>query len=356
MTEYDKWTVAALAEELELRGERAGKKKAAMVSRLQELDRERQKKKRPREDDNERTLGEVDGAAAELVCAITQELPVDPVIARDGRVYERAAIEKWFERDGPLKSPVTNEPMKRKLLPAVQVRNMIERMVKSGALKGEKVDAWAAKIQIDDKRTKVIAAANGGDVDAMLDLHEAYYWGQYNPHWQSRGTANLGVDIDEVEATRWAKKASDAGSAIGMYLLAHDYEHGLDGGVNKDHPMAVYLLTKSAMNGYDKSCFVLGSNFARESKDILPTDLDAAALWLRKSVDVHATTPTRRWDNAQLDPEQVTWMKDWLAWNEERKGPAPIHPGDEEQDDDASDDEDASLGAFLAAQGDVPGL
>ena len=81
MTEYDKWTVAALAAELESRGERAGKKKAAMVSRLEELDRQRQKKKkRPREDDA-RTLDEVDGAAAELICAITQDLPVNPVTA-----------------------------------------------------------------------------------------------------------------------------------------------------------------------------------------------------------------------------------------------------------------------------------
>ena len=163
MTEYDKWTVAALAAELESRGERAGKKKAAMVSRLEELDRQRQKKKkRPREDDA-RTLDEVDGAAAELICAITQDLPVNPVTAADGRVYERAAIEKWFERDGPIKSPVTNEPMKRKLLPAVQVRSMIERMVKSSALKGEKApDAWVAKLEADDKYAKTTAHSGEG--------------------------------------------------------------------------------------------------------------------------------------------------------------------------------------------------
>ena len=33
-------------------------------------------------------------AFAELVCPITFSLPVDPVIAEDGKVYERSAIEE----------------------------------------------------------------------------------------------------------------------------------------------------------------------------------------------------------------------------------------------------------------------
>ena len=33
----------------------------------------------------------------ELLCPITQQLPVYPVTAEDGRVYERDAIEEWIE-------------------------------------------------------------------------------------------------------------------------------------------------------------------------------------------------------------------------------------------------------------------
>ena len=36
----------------------------------------------------------LDDAANEFVCGITQELPVDPVTAQDGHIYERAAIEE----------------------------------------------------------------------------------------------------------------------------------------------------------------------------------------------------------------------------------------------------------------------
>ena len=63
----------------------------------------------------------IEDSAAEFVCPITQELPLDPVMAADGRVYERSAIEEWIAK-GNGKSPSTNEKMGTKLLPALQVR------------------------------------------------------------------------------------------------------------------------------------------------------------------------------------------------------------------------------------------
>ena len=71
-----------------------------------------------------------------LLCPIKHELPLDPVIAEDNFVYERSAIEEWLERNE--KSPHTNEPMGKRLFPALQVKNMIKAMVKSGALSGSR--------------------------------------------------------------------------------------------------------------------------------------------------------------------------------------------------------------------------
>ena len=45
-----------------------------------------------------------------LVCPITHQLFVDPYIAEDGRLYEKAAISKWLNSEK--RSPVTNEPMR----------------------------------------------------------------------------------------------------------------------------------------------------------------------------------------------------------------------------------------------------
>ena len=57
-------------------------------------------------------------AIADLVeswtCPITYALLFDPVVAEDGKLYERAAIEEYLERKADqvtVKSPITNEEM-----------------------------------------------------------------------------------------------------------------------------------------------------------------------------------------------------------------------------------------------------
>ena len=65
-----------------------------------------------------KTKNALNEAFAELVCPITFSLPVDPVTAEDGNVYERSAIEDWLEKQR--KSPVTNLAMGTRLLPALR--------------------------------------------------------------------------------------------------------------------------------------------------------------------------------------------------------------------------------------------
>ena len=62
----------------------------------------------------------VDESAGEFLCPITHALPVDPVTAEDGHVYERSAIEDWLSK-GRHTSPITNEAMGTRLTSAVQV-------------------------------------------------------------------------------------------------------------------------------------------------------------------------------------------------------------------------------------------
>ena len=87
----------------------------------------------------------VDESLTHLVCAITQELPLDPVTAEDGNIYERSAIEEWLSRQQ--KSPMTNQPMGTKLLPAFQIRSMIETMVRSGGISGEMATSWQKRLE-----------------------------------------------------------------------------------------------------------------------------------------------------------------------------------------------------------------
>ena len=60
-----------------------------------------------------------------LVCPITQELFVEPVLAEDGHTYERSAISRWFNT-GNTRSPVTNEELEgKKLVPNHVIRKVV---------------------------------------------------------------------------------------------------------------------------------------------------------------------------------------------------------------------------------------
>ena len=113
----------------------------------------------------------IDEVAEEWVCPITHELPADPVMAEDGHIYERVAIEELIDRQGAgLKSPLTNETMGPKLMPSVQVRATIEKLVRTGAIEGDKADKWQQRLKEAEEVTELRQRAEGGDVCAMPAL------------------------------------------------------------------------------------------------------------------------------------------------------------------------------------------
>ena len=69
-----------------------------------------------------------DGIPNELLCPITHEVMVDPVMTADGHTYERAAIERVFEGTGQsddVRSPVTGLVLSSRLLtPNIAIRSM----------------------------------------------------------------------------------------------------------------------------------------------------------------------------------------------------------------------------------------
>ena len=144
----------------------------------------------------------IDDGADELVCPITHELPVDPVTAEDGRVYERSAIEEWLGQHE--KSPHTNEPMGTKLLPATQVKNLIASMVRSGAISGDKAGAWTKKLEGEKEVEEMRQKAEAGDAEAMMSLAD----------WYQDGTNGLQKNLSE--RYKWAKRAADLDHAEGI--------------------------------------------------------------------------------------------------------------------------------------------
>ena len=140
----------------------------------------------------------VDSMADEWVCPITTELPLDPVMAEDGQVYERSAIEQLIRVQGEaLKSPMTNLPMGPRLTATVQARNTIEKMVRSGAIAGDKAQRWMERLSEEEEVKEMVKKAEGGDVEAMHDLGHWYYMGQ------------KGLTEDLVASARWYKQGAD---------------------------------------------------------------------------------------------------------------------------------------------------
>ena len=185
-------------------------------------------------------------AFAELVCPITFSLPVDPVMAEDGKVYERSAIEEWLKKQR--KSPVTNLEMGTKLLPALQVKSMIRTMVASGALTGDKVDAWKLKLEEEEKVAEMRRKAEAGEGWAMYNLGNWYKYGKN------------GLAEDKAKAFEWYEKSHEAGYARGTGGLGSCY---LDGaGVPKCPMRGATLLSQAAECGSKHACNTLGLAYA----------------------------------------------------------------------------------------------
>eukprot|EP00287_Rhodomonas_sp_CCMP768_P015438 CAMPEP_0196759010 /NCGR_PEP_ID=MMETSP1091-20130531/104479_1 /TAXON_ID=302021 /ORGANISM="Rhodomonas sp., Strain CCMP768" /LENGTH=112 /DNA_ID=CAMNT_0042107849 /DNA_START=32 /DNA_END=370 /DNA_ORIENTATION=+ len=69
----------------------------------------------------------------DLLCPLTAEIMVDPVIDNEGNTYERAAIEQWLDRSPT--SPITRNPLSpRSLRTNRALKNIIEQFLEGNPL------------------------------------------------------------------------------------------------------------------------------------------------------------------------------------------------------------------------------
>ncbi len=212
----------------------------------------------------------INGVAAELRCPITQELPFDPVMAEDGKIYERKAILEWFsKKDRPI-SPSTGAVIGKKLLPAVQTKNTIEMLVKSGAIEGELAEAWTKKLE-DETRVKTLRAkAEGGDAGAM------YWLGA----WYGHGLCGLAVD--KAQARAWYERSAAARDPRGIATFGEYLLLGLGG--SKETSFGLVNVTEAAGLGSDFAAYLLGKAFFHGMYN-LPKDPVRARFWFKKVAD-----------------------------------------------------------------------
>ena len=204
----------------------------------------------------------MNSVAFEVVCPITQELPIDPVLAEDGKIYERTAIKTWLGKNK--RSPSTGAAMGTRLLPAVQVRSMIEQLVKSGAVDKDKAAAWTKKLGDETKVKEWKSKAERGDAQAMWNLACAYYFGK------------RGLALDVKQARAWIQRAADLGHVGSMATLGHYLWTGTGG--EQNNPLGLYHTTSAAWLGSDMAAFNLGFAFKKGLYG-LPVDVKQARFW-----------------------------------------------------------------------------
>lgn len=105
---------------------------------------------------------------------VTLELPVDPVYAEDGHVYERDSIQEWFSQfEGPVaRSPaVFNKEISKTLTPASLMQELFERFIPDGIWNCERAKTW---LTMHIKRAEADMATKQAQV-AELYAPEADY-------------------------------------------------------------------------------------------------------------------------------------------------------------------------------------
>ena len=210
--------------------------------------------------------------AKEFVCPITQELPISPVTAEDGKIYEEKDILHWFaaklENDESPTSPATGAVIGPKLLPAPQVRNTIEALVKSGAIEGDLATAWTKKLKLEKEMEKLRAQAEGGDTGAMYRLGI----------WYQEGN----LTKDDVLARSWFGRSAMARNPRGMASFAECLLLGIGGPQNDS--LGLVIVTEAAGLGSDLAMYTLGEALFKGDCG-LPKDYARARFWLKKAVD-----------------------------------------------------------------------
>lgn len=195
----------------------------------------------------------VETACGQFICNITQEIPLDPVMAPDGKVYERHALQLYYDRyanDPFVNSPVTRERMAPTMLEVPQIRAAIRAMVASGMVKD--ADLWRAKLKAEAEFTAVLRSAEADDgsaqsIASMLSLAATFLVG------------DSGQQVDKPRAFRWCERAADHGCVPAMALLALLLRRGV--GTTRDVHRAFAYASTAASYGSVTAFFILGSAY-----------------------------------------------------------------------------------------------
>ena len=234
----------------------------------------------------------------EYMCSISQKLPVDPVLADDGRVYDRQHLLDWFVRNpgSKCKSPLTGVEMGKKLVPATQIKNTLTFLIEKGIVYNEDTVEWAKACKEIEGQTpefkEHLTKACMGEVESMVQVGNAYR------------DAN-GVKRHEIEAFKWYAKASAKGNPRAACSLGVLYVNGTrdDKSRPADFTRGLLELARAGALGSEHACLLMGTWFSTGLNGLVRDDA-AARWWYQESLNCRAK------DGAEANKDK---RDKWLA-------------------------------------------
>lgn len=208
----------------------------------------------------------------DLVCPITHELFVDPVLCSDGILYERRAIEQYFQtkHGGRILSPITRKEMTTTtLVEARQIKNHIQGLVDQGFIRGTDALQWRQRKQELKEQVELIEKAKSGHMASMVDLAINYHNGE------------AGFEEDNEKAFQWFNKARESGNVTGMAEAGHMLVQGL--GARKNTQQGFLYMGMAAGLGSTVAAYYLGFALA-EGRYGIPVDEKDAIPLLEKAL------------------------------------------------------------------------
>lgn len=170
--------------------------------------------------------------ARELLCPLSNTLPIDPVLCQDGLVYEREDLEALRRQSRAYSVPlISQSPFHSKL------KCIIEKIVSSGKIDDAYLGGWAEKKQASSESTTI---------ENALDPYEATAEGDTRRMVESGEMCLKGevVERDEELAYAYFERASENDDQIGAIRKADCLLTGT--GVTKDIQDGYQTLVEAA--------------------------------------------------------------------------------------------------------------
>ena len=160
--------------------------------------------------------------------------------------------------------------MGTRIIAAIQTKNTIDTLIKSGAIEGELATAWMYRLA-DEKKVKATRTkAEGGNGYAMWRLGAWYQHGE------------RGLVKDSAQARAWYERSAATRDPMGLSSFGSCLLRGAGGPQNTS--LGLVYITDGAHLGSNFGAYTLGKAFFA-GRHGLPEDRVQARFWLKKAVD-----------------------------------------------------------------------